>query len=505
MKRWFCVTAALWLATLSVQPSSAQIPRTVSYQGRLLGAGGAPVPDGDYQLDLAIYDVPSGPDAALWTETHNAVPVAAGYFHVMLGSLTTLDLPFDAPYWLGISIGGGSELTPRVDLASSPYSLNARSVADGAVTESKIPAGQVVKSLNNLHDDVTLTAGSNVTITPSGQSLTIAATGVGLTLPYTGVVSDPGTLLYISNSGDGGAGQFRISSANNSSPALQAVSTGSGPALVSDGITKIGGNIRAGELYVYPAGSTNAMIQAYTQNSGGRLQIHDEAANQIALLTSDTDGTGAYLSVNRNATNSGFIVDGNYLATGEPRVDVEGSARSVTFDMSSTGNNSVRLPNDAIGALEVLDESGIGFRVASGAVALDNTNKTVLSRTLTAPADGYALVIGTLQARATHTNGISDAMVFAVSNAIGTIPTGWTQNILVSSGQATGSYYFPTTVQGVFPVTAGSTTFYLIGREDAGTCTADNALLTVLYVPTAYGTVTPPPLAAGVAAVPEER
>lgn len=499
MKRWFRVTAALCLAALLAPPSSAQIPQTVSYQGRLLGEAGAPVPDGDYSVDFALYGVPAGPDAPLWTEAHAAVPVSAGYFHVMLGSLVPLDLPFNVPYWLGISVGAGSELTPRVELASSPYSLNAGSVADGAVTESKIPTGQVVKSLNSLHDAVTLAPGSNITITPSGQTLTIAATGVGLTLPYTGVVSDPGTLLYISNSGTGGAGHFRVTNAGNANPALQAVSTGTGPALVSDGITKIGGGVRAGELYVYPAGSTNAMIQGFTQSSGGRLQLHDEAANQIALLTADNDGTGAYLNVNRNTASSGFVVDGNYLGTGEPRVDVTGSARSVTFEMGSAGDNSVRLPNDAIGAFEVLDEPGIGFRAATGSVALDATDRTILSRSITAPAAGYAVVIGTVQGRVSHTNGTVDALVFAVSSAAGSMPTGWTQNIYMAAAEPTNSYYFPTTVQGVFPVAAGSATFYLLGREDSGTGIAENALLTVFYVPTAYGTVTAPPALAGMA------
>ncbi len=50
-------------------------------------------------------------------------------------------------------------------------------LADGAVTADKIAAGQVVTSLNGLTDAVTLTAGSNVTITPSGSSLTIDSTG----------------------------------------------------------------------------------------------------------------------------------------------------------------------------------------------------------------------------------------------------------------------------------------------------------------------------------------
>jgi hypothetical protein len=48
---------------------------------------------------------------------------------------------------------------------------------------------------------VTLTAGSNVTITPSGSSLTIASTGGGggLTLPFTGSTSDPSHAMQITN------------------------------------------------------------------------------------------------------------------------------------------------------------------------------------------------------------------------------------------------------------------------------------------------------------------
>lgn len=50
-------------------------------------------------------------------------------------------------------------------------------IADSAITAPKISFGQVVKSLNSLKDDVTLAAGTNITITPSGNTLTIASTG----------------------------------------------------------------------------------------------------------------------------------------------------------------------------------------------------------------------------------------------------------------------------------------------------------------------------------------
>jgi hypothetical protein len=55
--------------------------------------------------------------------------------------------------------------------------VGAAQLANGAVSGVKIAAGQVVKSLNGLTDDLTLAAGSNVTITPSGNTLTIAAAG----------------------------------------------------------------------------------------------------------------------------------------------------------------------------------------------------------------------------------------------------------------------------------------------------------------------------------------
>jgi hypothetical protein len=56
-------------------------------------------------------------------------------------------------------------------------------LANNAVTLSKIASGQVVTGLNNLTDSVTLAAGSNITITPSGNTLTIAG-NVGSSTAY---------------------------------------------------------------------------------------------------------------------------------------------------------------------------------------------------------------------------------------------------------------------------------------------------------------------------------
>jgi hypothetical protein len=59
-----------------------------------------------------------------------------------------------------------------------------------------------------------------------------------------------------------------------------------------------------------------------------------------------------------------------------------------------------------------------------------------------------------------------------------------------SLGNAT--YYYPVTVQGVFPVSSGTSTVYLLGNEDAGSWRATDLQLTLIYVRTAYGTVASP-------------
>lgn len=50
-------------------------------------------------------------------------------------------------------------------------------IADSTITGAKVASGQVVKSINSLKDVVTITAGTNVTITPTGNTLSIAASG----------------------------------------------------------------------------------------------------------------------------------------------------------------------------------------------------------------------------------------------------------------------------------------------------------------------------------------
>jgi hypothetical protein len=99
-------------------------------------------------------------------------------FSVTLGSSAPLTLAFDQPYWMGIAVGPGDELTPRIELTSSAYSLSARSVSDSSITSGKLASHTVVRSVNGLSDQIAVKAGSNIAVATGGDSLVISAVGL---------------------------------------------------------------------------------------------------------------------------------------------------------------------------------------------------------------------------------------------------------------------------------------------------------------------------------------
>ncbi|MFC1552290.1 tail fiber domain-containing protein [Candidatus Latescibacterota bacterium] len=104
----------------------AQIPQTMSYQGVLNNTDGTTVADGEYTITVKMYDVLTG-GSPLWTEVQS-ITTSSGIFNVILGSVNPLNISFDNQYYLGITVGS-EELTPRMKLTSSPYSLNAQSLS----------------------------------------------------------------------------------------------------------------------------------------------------------------------------------------------------------------------------------------------------------------------------------------------------------------------------------------------------------------------------------------
>lgn len=110
------VAASLLLTTAA----SADVPQTLTHQGRLYDNKGAPV-GVTTTMVFRIYD---GAGAELWKESHS-VTFDDGYYSVQLGSLT----PFPDTLWatpsleMGVTVGNDPEMTPRGEIRSVPYAL----------------------------------------------------------------------------------------------------------------------------------------------------------------------------------------------------------------------------------------------------------------------------------------------------------------------------------------------------------------------------------------------
>jgi hypothetical protein len=170
MKRALLLCVLVVLAA-AIGAGVAAVPQTMTYQGVLRDAAGNVVPDGDYAITFRLYMVESG-GAALWVEIQT-LSVKDGIFDAVLGSVTPLSLPFDVSYWLGTSIDGGAELTPRVRLTASPYAFTAVDVETDVIGS--------VDGVVNDEGDIDLLEGPNITIVPDdvANTITIAATGGG--------------------------------------------------------------------------------------------------------------------------------------------------------------------------------------------------------------------------------------------------------------------------------------------------------------------------------------
>ena len=87
---------------------------------------------------------------SLWSETQT-INVVDGIINTNLGTLTSLpQIQFcEMALWLGITVGTGSELTPRISLTSVPYSFMSMNVVDNSITTSKIVDGAVTQDKLN--------------------------------------------------------------------------------------------------------------------------------------------------------------------------------------------------------------------------------------------------------------------------------------------------------------------------------------------------------------------
>lgn len=217
--------AALGVLALLLLPgaevsAAPPVPTTVAYQAFLTDAAGRPV-DGRVKVTFALYDTATG-GTPLWSEaqTLNAV---AGRLRVSLGAVEPLTIPdaFAKPTFLGITVDGDVEMTPRERLELTPYAARAVSAltAEDAGTLGGTPAsgffrstGGTITGNTDLIAELTVTE----TLTAAG-GLKFADGSVQTTAA--GPVSLPGHVTVAPSGGDFTSIQAAINSVTPSAAA----------------------------------------------------------------------------------------------------------------------------------------------------------------------------------------------------------------------------------------------------------------------------------------------
>jgi len=188
--KWSMIAVLVLIAA----PALGAVPaRTMSYQGVVTDNLGNVVPNGPHRFVFTIYDDPLAGlpgivgGNSLWTEDWNPLPVTLGGFSVLLGGINPLNLPFDRQYYLGICVDPvgappfppGSEISPRVALASSPYSLAAPTF-EHTGTSATTTIGAVWTNY----------AGGTVTINAPGPGYVVVDSDFWLKLNHTNGIRD---------------------------------------------------------------------------------------------------------------------------------------------------------------------------------------------------------------------------------------------------------------------------------------------------------------------------
>jgi hypothetical protein len=181
-RRIAAISALLYLVLIAV--ATAQMPRTISYQGVLARADGSLLADGSHTLTLSLYESPVG-GAPIFTETQTVTAVR-GMFNIIIGSGSGSGLPeslsFDRAYFLGVSVDGSSELTPRTPLTAVPYALHANhseraTTATHADTAMTL-AGGAVTSVNGMQGSVTIKGDGGTTVSMgAGNEVIVSSQG----------------------------------------------------------------------------------------------------------------------------------------------------------------------------------------------------------------------------------------------------------------------------------------------------------------------------------------
>ncbi len=304
-KKPLCLLLGILMLLAVARAVQAQdVPNAITYQGKLTDTAGLPVPDGLYQVQFKLYDVPTD-GTAFWTSTTVSVQCKEGLFTSQMTPISSTVIAGKTTLWLETWVGSpGTALSPRAKLVSVPFALRA-----GDLT---LPFSGTASS-----------AGPALLVTNSSGTA-ISAAGAGSGTAVRGYATGTGKAGHFEIANNSSSADALTVTTNGSGDAFQATTTGEGAAV--EGYSTGAGNAvfghnngtgRAGFFYIPAAANPSTALEAKTEGIGCAAEFE----------TTNTADPSPAISVTSNSAGAGIEVH---------KVSSQGSA--ATFYLDHAGN-----------------------------------------------------------------------------------------------------------------------------------------------------------------------
>jgi hypothetical protein len=328
------VIASIFMLAAKSAHAAPGINQQMNFQGRLLNAQGATVPDGYYNVQFKIYQDGDGltagnttgsPAGTLkWTENHlnasgKGVQVKNGFMSVELGSVTPFGTSIDwnqDMIWLSMNIGSTNasctpfancspdgEMTPMKRLSSTPFSLNSNLLGG-------LASSQFVQFAQGVQTDAATNSNSvfiNKTSTGNFLALQSAGTDVFL-LNNSGDVSFGGNTnhtISVAAAPAGEAGKNLTVSAG--SAANIGTGAGGGDLIVQGGNAGGTGNNNGGNIFLTGGTATGTGTKGLV-NLGASAYIASTNAGCATNCTIDQSNVDNYGTVIVSASSPSVVM-----------------------------------------------------------------------------------------------------------------------------------------------------------------------------------------------------
>jgi len=371
----------LW--AFSPSAVSAAPTYQINYQGKLTDSSNAAVSDGTYVIRFRIYTASSG-GTTLFDETQSAT-LTNGLFSVMLGSASTTvleTLNWNEPTYLGVTVSGDSEMTPRKVIGTVPNAFDSSRL--GGVASSSFLRIDTANS--------TSTASTFISITQSGAGKIMELIG-----------QSSASVLSVLSSGNVGIG--------TSTPARLFSVHGAG--YISSGLF-VGGNIESTSTVasIFPYASTTALSVSgslYAGSLDGPLQANAGLVSATSSIGVLYGGTGLTTAPTYGQILLGSAA-GTYTLTGTSTLGIALSDTTGTLSVAKGGTGQ--------------SSFGQGWLHTDGTTITSSTSPTVnylvATSTTVASAFAYRVGVGTTTPGNTLTvSGAAGVNPFTIASSTG--------------------------------------------------------------------------------------